>query len=94
LIPKVPPEVLYSHIGHLKYLAEDGHLLETEEKHSEAVKLKEGFEFWRLAKDAVVRDAHLNDMSTWAVPVESLVDHAPIYYANKIWNLLVKERNG
>jgi len=94
LIPKVPPEVLYSHIGHLKYLTEDGDLLETEEKHSEAVKLKEGFEFWRLAKDAVVRDAHLNDMSTWAVPVESLVDHAPIYYANKIWNLLVKERNG
>jgi hypothetical protein len=26
--------------------------------------------------------------------VESLVDHAPVYYANKIWNLLVTARNG
>ena len=94
LVPKVPPEVLYSHIGHLKYLTEDGRLLETEEKHSESVRLKEGFEFWRSAKDAAVRDAHLNDMSTWTVPVESLVDHAPVYYANKIWNLLVTECNG
>lgn len=93
LVPKVPPEVLYSHIGHLKYLTDDGHLLETEENHTESIKLKEGFAFWRLAKDAAVRDAHLSDMSTWSVPSESLVDHAPIYYANKIWNLLVKERN-
>jgi triacylglycerol lipase len=94
LVTKVPPEVLYSHIGHLKYLTDDGRLMDTEEKQSESSSLKEGFEFWRLAKDAAVRDAHLNNMSTWAVTSESLADHAPIYYANKIWNLLVKERNG
>ncbi|HEX4602415.1 MAG TPA: hypothetical protein VH724_00330, partial [Candidatus Angelobacter sp.] len=93
LVPTVPPEVLYGHVGHLKYLTEDGRLLEEEEKHSELVKLKEGFAFWRLARDSAVRDAHLNDMSTWSVPVESLADHAPIYYANKIWNLMARERN-
>lgn len=94
LVTKVPPEALYDHVGRLKYLTDDGRLLETEERHSVFGKLKDGFEFLRLAVDVAVRDSHITDMSTWPVPVESLADHSPVYYANKIWNLLVKARNG
>lgn len=90
LVTKVPPEGLYDHVGHLKYLTDGGLLLEKEEKHGVVEKLKDGFDFLRQAVDVAVSNSRVNDMRTWPVPVASLVDHAPIYYANKIWNLLVK----
>jgi triacylglycerol lipase len=94
LVPKVPPKPTYEHLGRLKYLTRDGRLQDTEEQHGFFDQLQDGFAFVRQTVDVGLRKSRIKDMTTWPVPVESLVDHAPVYYANKIWNLLVTARNG
>jgi hypothetical protein len=85
----IPPPGLFTHVGRLRYLTANGRLLETEESHGFFDALREGVDFARRVVD-VVRDFHIGNMATWPVPIEGLADHAPVYYANETWNLLVR----
>ena len=49
----------------------------------------EGFAFVRELADIMSKDFDIRKIETFPVPFEALADHAPIYYANQIWNLQV-----
>jgi hypothetical protein len=89
VITMVPPPGLFAHVGRLHYLTVDGRLLETEDKHGLFDSLREGVDFAKKIIN-VAKDSHVANMATWPVPIEALVDHAPVNYANKTWNLLVR----
>jgi triacylglycerol lipase len=90
VITMVPPPGLFAHVGRLRYLTTDGRLLEVEEKHGLFDDLREGVDFWKKVVEVATKAFHIGNMATWPVPVEALADHAPVYYANETWNLLVK----
>jgi hypothetical protein len=86
----VPPPGLFAHVGRLRYLTVDGRMLEQEEKHGLFDDLREGVDFWKKVVQVAAKDSHIGNMTTWPVPIEALADHAPVYYANKTWNLLAR----
>jgi hypothetical protein len=90
VVTMVPPPGLFSHVGRLRYLTVDGRMLEQEEKHGLFNDLREGVDFWKKVVKVAKEDFHINNMATWPVPIEALVDHAPVNYANMTWNLLVR----
>src|SRR5258708_15288367 len=90
VVTMVPLPGLFAHVGRLRYLTADGRLLETEEKYGLFDDLREGVDFWKKIVQVANKDFHIGNMTTWPVPIEALADHAPVYYANKTWNLLVR----
>lgn len=90
VITTVPPEGIYVHVGRLRYITADARILETVEKGDLLTSLREGLGFVRELVDVTTKDFDLGRRGTWPIASERIADHAPIYYANKIWNELIR----
>lgn len=81
LVTRVPPRGMYAHVGEVRYIDHGGQI------HSD-------FGVWKRLRDRMAgRRSHLiNLKSRWqagsvrGIPVDELVDHAPIYYVVNVWN--------
>jgi triacylglycerol lipase len=89
LVTTLPPAGFYGHVGHLRQITSDGRLLDCPEPASLRAQVSEGFAFVRELADIMTKDFDIRNIDTFPVPFEALADHAPIYYANRIWNLQV-----
>ncbi len=87
VVTTVPPEGHYGHVGHLCYLTKDGQLLTQPRKEDLLEYIHESFSFVRQIVDVVTKDFNPGKVETFPIPFEALADHAPLYYADKIWNL-------
>ena len=86
IVSMVPPPIIYHHVGALKYIDSNGHIHDNPNQ-------------WKLIKSGIEGHLnHLGDLSqNWSdrafddIPLDNLVDHAPIYYVTRIWNNYVKD---
>ncbi|MHC4972012.1 MAG: lipase family protein [Planctomycetota bacterium] len=87
LVTRLPPPVKYRHVGELKYFDSDR-------------KLRDDPELWDRVAEQVTGHASriAENVRRWldgdfkSIPIDSLVDHAPIHYAIHAWNHLVESR--
>jgi hypothetical protein len=89
IVTTVPPPGFYAHVGNLRYITAAGQVHETADKQTLLSHIHESFSFAKEIFDITTRDFKLTDMGTWPVVSQALADHAPVYYANKIWNQLL-----
>ncbi|MGI9235130.1 MAG: lipase family protein [Woeseiaceae bacterium] len=81
IVTRVPPRGMYAHVGEVRYIDHTGRI------HSD-------FGVWKRLRDRMAgRRSHLTNLkSRWQagsvhdIPVDELVDHAPIYYVVNVWN--------
>jgi len=86
IVTMVPPAIGYRHIGLLKYIDDDGHI---HDNPNIWVRMKS-----RISGHLGHIEAVLNSWSHgdfYAIPVDYLNDHAPIYYVVRIWNNHIRD---
>ena len=88
IVTTVPPPGLYKHVGHLRFLTQDGQLLEETEKFTWSGAVHEAGKFLHEVGEVLTKNFNAANIDTYPVPFEALADHAPIYYANELWNLV------
>ena len=78
----------YHHVGQLKYISSDGHILDNPNFWD---RLIDGFQgnFGHLFNSL----GSLREGWTWEIPADNLIDHAPIFYTINIWNNYEKDLN-
>jgi hypothetical protein len=88
-VPRVPPPILYTHVGALHYLDNAGHLHDISEEEEVAGPL-DAFSL-ALAQSLLPHFGFLRhvDRSRELIIPGFLADHAPIYYAIYMWNNLI-----
>lgn len=88
VVPKLPPKGgVFHHVGLLKYIDADGHI---DDDPSLWERLKDGF---RGLADALFDGlGQLRSAKLKLLAPDALADHAPVYYAIKIWNNYVRDR--
>lgn len=92
IVTTVPPPGFYGHVGNLRYITAAGEIQEAGkvDRQTLLAHLHESFGFAKELFDITTRDFNIRDMGTWPVASQGLADHAPVYYANKIWNQLCR----
>jgi hypothetical protein len=81
----------YAHVGHLHFIS-GGNTWRISEgaaaKQSLSDVARYGLASAKEAADALTHDFSLFDLGTWPIACDAVADHAPIYYADKIYNAL------
>jgi len=86
MVTMVPPTVGYRHIGLVKYIDDQGYIYDNPKRW---VQLKSRIAGHLGHLEDVLQSRKSGDFT--AIPVDNLNDHAPIYYAVKVWNSHIKE---
>jgi hypothetical protein len=79
VVPKLPPVDLYKHVGQLKFIDRDGHL------HLDMADEAEAIEPDLLKRFRSKGRTLLENLFGLTIPAP-FANHAPIYYATRIWN--------
>jgi hypothetical protein len=79
VVPKLPPVDLYKHVGQLKFIDRDGHL------HLDTANEADAVEPDLLKRLSGRGRALLENLFGLTIPAP-FANHAPIYYATRIWN--------
>jgi pimeloyl-ACP methyl ester carboxylesterase len=79
VVPKLPPVDLYKHVGQLKFIDRDGHL------HLDTADEADAAEPDLLKRLSGKGRALLENLFGLTIPAP-FANHAPIYYATRIWN--------
>ncbi len=87
LVTRLPPPVKYRHVGELKYIDSERNLRDDPDLWDRVAEQVSGHAS-RIAEN--VRRWLDGDFK--AIPIDSLVDHAPVHYAIHSWNHLVESR--
>jgi len=89
LPPKFPLIGSYHHVGQLKYISSEGTL---HDNPSISSRLHE--QFLGRYRHLIHSIGSLRSGWVWELPLDSLNDHAPLYYALRIWNAYERELIG
>lgn len=83
IIAKVPPGVLYTHFGALKYIDNAGHLHHLMDESQ----IVSDADVMQLSQSLFQKFSFLGHIGKFKIIVPGfLADHAPIYYALNVWN--------
>ncbi|MGP0564499.1 MULTISPECIES: lipase family protein [unclassified Nitrospina] len=86
VIARVPPPTGYRHVGQLKYIDNKGTIRDS---------ISWGDRIWEWIAGSFHHHINIikqlkNTHSSYQIKTDQLVDHAPIWYANRIWNHYTK----
>lgn len=85
-LPGIPLPRRYQHIGQLKYIDSNGHIIDNPNQWDRLVDSWKGqfgnlFNLIGRLREGLIKE----------IPVDNFTDHAPIYYAIRIWNNYEKD---
>lgn len=87
----------YAHVGNLRYISGGSENLKITEGESARLRIKalaaDAYAHAKQIADVLTKGFSPLDPSTWPILVDVLSDHAPVYYANKIFNFCEQERS-
>jgi triacylglycerol lipase len=83
---RIPPKGVFHHVGGLRYIDSEGHLRDKPPVVSSLSEKIHGYLGHLFHGHGPSRSGLLGE-----IPVDGLVDHAPLYYANHIWNRYLAE---
>jgi triacylglycerol lipase len=83
---RLPPKGLCRHVGGLRYIDGEGHIRDKPPVASSLSEKVHGYFGHLFHGHSQNRSGFLAE-----IPVDGLVDHAPLYYANHIWNRYLAE---
>lgn len=89
VVPKVPPPLLYTHVGLLKYIDAAGHVHELAKEADSGVEqhLTANARAWLHGLSFLGHEGFRSLANALTLPIPApLADHAPVYYASYIWN--------
>ncbi len=85
-LPGIPKLRRYQHVGQLKYIDSNGHIIDNPNLWNRLV------DSWRGQFGHLINSiGRLRDGWIKEIPLDHLTDHAPIYYAIRIWNNYEKD---
>jgi triacylglycerol lipase len=83
IISKVPPGILYTHIGALKYIDNSGHLHHL----TDESQIVSDADLIQLSQSLLHKFNFLRHVGGFNIIIPGFIaDHAPIYYALNVWN--------
>ena len=91
LVPLLPPGNIYVHVGAPKYLDAAGNIADTPGSQSWRESFQASFAFEATIAKTFLRGFNPLDADKWPVISEAMADHAPVYYANHLWNHAISE---
>lgn len=83
---RIPPKGAFRHVGELRYIDSEGHIRDKPHLASSLSEKVHGYLGHLFHSHGQSRSGLLGE-----IPVDGLVDHAPLYYANHIWNSYLAE---
>jgi hypothetical protein len=85
----------YKHVGKVKFITgkNSWSILDGEgARNSIAALAADAFSHARDIADVLRRGVSAADLGSWPVPYDAVADHAPVYYANKLFNACEEAR--
>lgn len=88
--PSLPPGDCYVHVGQPKHVHHRNGITDAPALKTWGQRINAGLSFGLRAFDCIKKKPlDLLHPTRWPLPIDALADHAPIYYANRLWNAIL-----